>query len=146
MKDIPEEPWNLCEPSPCEGVKKQFYPFEGKMLKRSCISIFSQKKNQRHVLNIISKIAGIWRLVAMENMDTILKAVGINPMTLEMVMNAAAMITIYEDIDKQWKILQETSIIAKSLRGYRTRNFKMTANKFKLDVPKPEVVDDWDLR
>ena len=22
----------------------------------------------------------------------------------------------------------------------------MTANKFKLDVPKPEVVDDWDLR
>ena len=29
MKDIPEEPWNLCEPSPCEGVKKQFYPFEG---------------------------------------------------------------------------------------------------------------------
>jgi len=117
MKDIPEEPWNLCEPSPCEGVKKQFYPFEG-----------------------------IWRLVSMENMDTILKAVGINPMTLEMVMKADAMITIYEDIDHQWKILQETSIIAKSLRGYRTRNFKMTANKFKLDVPKPEVVDDWDLR
>ena len=82
----------------------------------------------------------------MENMDTILKAVGINPMTLEMVMKADAMITIYEDIDHQWKILQETSIIAKSLRGYRTRNFKMTANKFKLDVPKPEVVDDWDLR
>ena len=89
---------------------------------------------------------GIWRLVSMENMDTILKAVGINPMTLEMVMRADAMITIYEDIDHQWKILQETSIIAKSLRGYRTRNFKMTANKFKLDVPKPEVVDDWDLR
>ena len=85
-------------------------------------------------------------MVSTENMDRILKAVGINPMTLEMVMNADSMITIYEDIDKQWKILQETSIVAKSLRGYRTRNFKMTANKFKLDIPKPEVMDDWDLR
>ena len=85
-------------------------------------------------------------MVSTENMDRILKAVGINPMTLEMVMNADSMITIYEDIDKQWKILQETSIIAKSLRGYRTRNFKMTANKFKLETPKPEVMDDWDLR
>ena len=91
-------------------------------------------------------ILGVWRLVSTENMDRVLQAVGINPRTLEMVMNADAMITIYEDIDKQWKILQETSIIAKSLRGYRTRNFKMTANKFKLDVAKPEVVDDWDLR
>ena len=91
-------------------------------------------------------ISGIWRLVSADNMDRVLNAVGINPRTLEMVMNADAMITIYEDIDKQWKIMSETSIIAKSLRGYRTRNFKMTANKFKLEVPKPEVMDDWDLR
>ena len=91
-------------------------------------------------------ILGIWRLVSADNMDRVLNAVGINPRTLEMVMNADAMITIYEDIDKQWKIMSETSIIAKSLRGYRTRNFKMTANKFKLEVPKPEVMDDWDLR
>ena len=47
-------------------------------------------------------------------MDRVLNAVGINPRTLEMVMNADAMITIYEDIDKQWKIMSETSIIAKS--------------------------------
>ena len=65
-------------------------------------------------------------------MELVLEAVGANPRTLAMVMKADAMITIYEDIDRQWKILQETSIIAKSLRGYRTRNFKMTANKFKL--------------
>ena len=109
-------------------LKLQFFTINGNIKKSNYVSL------------------GIWRLVSMENMDTILKAVGINPMTLEMVMKADAMITIYEDIDHQWKILQETSIIAKSLRGYRTRNFKMTANKFKLDVPKPEVVDDWDLR
>ena len=56
------------------------------------------------------------------------------------------MMSFYEDIDKQWKILQETSIVAKGIRGYRTRNFKMTGNKFKLDTPKPEVMDDWDYR
>ena len=79
-------------------------------------------------------------------MEHILVAIGVNPRTLAMVMKAESMMTIYEDIDKQWKILQETSIVAKSLRGYRTRNFKMTANKFKLQTPKPEVMDDWDLR
>ena len=85
-------------------------------------------------------------MVSTDNMERVLEAIGVNPRTLAMVMKADAMITIYEDIDKQWKILQETSIIAKSLRGYRTRNFKMTANKFKLDVAKPEVPEDWDLR
>ena len=79
-------------------------------------------------------------------MERVLEAIGVNPRTLAMVMKADAMMTIYEDIDQQWKILQETSIVAKSLRGYRTRNFKMTANKFKLKTPKPEVMDDWDLR
>ena len=48
--------------------------------------------------------------------------------------------------DKQWKILSETSIKAKSIRGYKTRNFKLTSNKFKLNEPKPELLEDWDPR
>lgn len=54
--------------------------------------------------------------------------------------------TIFEDIDKGWKIMTETSIRAKSVKGYQTRNYKMTANKFLVDEAKPEVLDDWDPR
>ena len=38
------------------------------------------------------------------------------------------------------------SIKAKSIRGYRCRNYKMTANKFMLNDPKPELLEDWDPR
>ena len=76
----------------------------------------------------------------------VLRAIGITPMVAIMVMRSDMMLTIYEDIDHQWKILTETSIRAKSIRGYRTRNFKMTANKFNLNEPKPELLEDWDPR
>ena len=56
------------------------------------------------------------------------------------------MVTMYEDLDKQWKILTETCVKAKSIRGYKTKNFKMTANKFQLGVAKPELLEDWDPR
>jgi len=56
------------------------------------------------------------------------------------------MVTIYEDLDKQWKILSETCVKAKSIRGYKTQNFKMTSNKFRIGVAKPELLEDWDPR
>jgi len=56
------------------------------------------------------------------------------------------LITIYEDIDKCWKILTETSIKARSIKGYKCRNYKMTANKFMLEEAKPELLEDWDPR
>ena len=56
------------------------------------------------------------------------------------------MVTIYEDLDKQWKILSETCVKAKSIRGYKTNNFKMTANKFQVGIAKPELLEDWDPR
>lgn len=56
------------------------------------------------------------------------------------------MVTLYEDLDKQWKILSETCVKAKSIRGYKTKSFKMTANKFRLGEAKPELLEDWDPR
>ena len=56
------------------------------------------------------------------------------------------MVTMYEDLDKQWKILSETCVKAKSIRGYKTNSFKMTANKFQLGIAKPELLEDWDPR
>ena len=72
--------------------------------------------------------------------------IGVTPLIAAMVMRSDYMVTIYEDLDKQWKILSETCVKAKSIRGYKTRSFKMTANKFRLGEPKPELLEDWDPR
>ena len=56
------------------------------------------------------------------------------------------MVTIYEDLDKQWKIMTETCVKAKSMCGYKTKSFKMTSNKFRLNEAKPELLEDWDPR
>jgi len=116
IKD-PDEPWNVCESPP-------FGKFKPKL----------------------GSMEGIWRLVSTEHMEEVLEALGITPMVAIMVMRSDMMLTIYEDIDKQWKILTETSIKAKSIRGYRTRNYKMTANKFIPGEAKPELLEDWDPR
>ena len=52
----------------------------------------------------------------------------------------------YQEIDKHWKIITETSIKAKSVRGYSTYNRKLTENKWKAGTEKPELVEDWDQR
>ena len=112
-----EEPWNVIEDPPC-GKSRQD----------------------------LKRIEGTWRLIANENFDAFLAGVGVTPLVATMVIRSETMVTIYEDLDKQWKILSETSIKAKSIRGYRTRNYKMTGNKFKLEEPKPELLEDWDPR
>ena len=40
----------------------------------------------------------------------------------------------------------ETAIKAKSVKGYATYNRKLTENKFKPELPKPELGEDWDQR
>merc|ERR1712079_738260 len=65
-------------------------------------------------------IEGSWRLIANDNYDEVL--------------------------DKQWKIMTETCVKAKSMRGYKTKSFKMTSNKFRLNEAKPELLEDWDPR
>ena len=42
--------------------------------------------------------------------------------------------------------MTETSIKAKSVRGYSTYNRKLTENKWKAGREKPELVEDWDQR
>ena len=42
--------------------------------------------------------------------------------------------------------MTETSIKAKSVRGYSTYNRKLTENKWKAGTEKPELVEDWDQR
>ena len=91
-------------------------------------------------------VEGSWRLICNQNYDQYLAAIGVTPLMATMVMRSDYLITIYEDIDKCWKILTETSIKARSIRGYKCRNYKMTANKFMLKEGKPELLDDWDPR
>ena len=73
-------------------------------------------------------------------------SIGVTPLMATMVMRSEVMITVYEDIDKCWKILTETSIKARSIKGYKTRNYKMTSNKFMLEEAKSELLEDWDPR
>ena len=51
-----------------------------------------------------------------------------------------------QEIDKHWRVVTETSIKAKSVRGYSTYNRKLTENKWKAGTEKPELVEDWDQR
>ncbi len=68
------------------------------------------------------------------------------PLMAAMVQKNEFLFSIYEDLDRCWKLLGEVSIKARSIRGYKCRNYKMTANKFMLGEPKPEVLEDWDPR
>ena len=72
------------------------------------------------------------------------------------------MMVLHQEEDRQWRIVNETLIKAKSVRGYRwvrgvspslsdnllvrTNNRKWTENKFKCGEAKPELLDDWDQR
>ena len=42
--------------------------------------------------------------------------------------------------------MSETSIKAKSIKGYATYNRKLTENKWKPGEAKPELGEDWDQR
>lgn len=117
MRDIPEEPWYICADLPVSSALRTIRPIEG-----------------------------IWKLFQTEGMEECMTALGVRPLTLKMVMKSDMVLTIYEDIDMQWKILQETCVKAKSIKGYMTKNYKMTANKFVLGEPKPQALDDWDTR
>lgn len=91
-------------------------------------------------------IEGSWRLICNQNYEAYLHEVGVTPLMATMVMRSDFLMTIYEDIDHCWKILTETSIKARTMRGYKCRNYKMTANRFMLKEGKPELLDDWDPR
>jgi len=118
MKTMDEEPWNIIVEPPLGNCKKrQLMPLEGS-----------------------------WKLIGNENFEAYLLAIGISPLTATMVLRSDFMVTMYEDLDKQWKILSETCVKAKSIRGYKTNSFKMTANKFQLGIAKPELLEDWDPR
>ena len=87
---------------------------------------------------------------------------GTGACTADMVMRADMVMVIRQEEDKQWRIVNETLIKAKSVRGYRwvrgvspslsdnlavrTNNRKWTENKFKCGEAKPELLDDWDQR
>ena len=49
-------------------------------------------------------------------------------------------------MDKRWKIVYETTIKAKSMRGFATSTPKLIENKFVVGEPTPELLDDWDQR
>ena len=51
-----------------------------------------------------------------------------------------------QELDRHWSIRYETVIRAKSNKGFKTRVWKVTQNKFQLEEERPELVDDWDQR
>jgi len=119
MREV-DEPWNICQ-----------------------LPQFIIKKKQE---NQLRPVEGVWKLATTENMEEVLTAVGTTPHVIEMVLGSETMMTIYEDIDLRWKILSETSVKARSIRGYKAKNFMMTGNKFSHKEPKPELLEDWDPR
>jgi len=119
MREV-DEPWNICQ-LPKFVIKKE-------------------KENQ------LRPVEGVWKLASTENMEEVLTALGTTPHVIEMVLQSETMMTIYEDIDLRWKILSETSVKARSIRGYKAKNFMMTGNKFVPKEPKPELLEDWDPR
>jgi len=91
-------------------------------------------------------LEGTWKLIQCENYEKYLEKIGTGPLSLNMVMRANVVLTITQELDKHWRIVTETSIKAKSVKGYATYNRKLTENKWKSGVPKPELVEDWDQR
>ena len=51
-----------------------------------------------------------------------------------------------KEADKGWRIKTETTIKAKSIKGFNTNASKVVENKFILDEPSKELLDDWDSR
>ena len=49
-------------------------------------------------------------------------------------------------MDKGWKITTETTIKAKSMKGFNTAASKLVENKYILGEPTKELLEDWDLR
>jgi len=91
-------------------------------------------------------IEGQFAMIASNNYEQFLEAVGTGPLSRNMVMRAKIQMNFLQTPDKQWQITSETAIKAKSLTGYATYNRKITQNKFKEGECKPEIVDDWDQR
>jgi len=91
-------------------------------------------------------VEGRFTMIGNNNFEQFLEAVGTGPLSRNMVMRAKVTLTISRTPDRQWIIVQETAIKAKSVTGYSTCNRKLTQNKFKEGEEKPELLDDWDQR
>lgn len=91
-------------------------------------------------------VEGRFSMIGNNNFEQFLEAVGTGPLSRNMVMRAKVTLTISRTPDRQWIIVQETAIKAKSVTGYSTCNRKLTQNKFKEGEEKPELLDDWDQR
>ena len=81
------------------------------------------------------------------NYESFLRSVGCGPLSLNMVMRSASMLSIhrvrdsleadclitsktFQTPDEHWRISWETAIKARSVSGYNTCNRKMILNKF----------------
>ena len=85
-------------------------------------------------------------------MEQVLSLVGAGALTLSMLGESSMMLSLMQDIDfdkglaKVFDIRQEYCFRGKNRLGFKTRSYKMTANKFLLEVEKPELLEDWDKR
>ena len=54
--------------------------------------------------------------------------------------------SLLQEADKGWRIITETTIKAKSIKGFNTSASKRIENKFFLGEASHELLDDWDSR
>jgi len=97
-------------------------------------------------IGIKKPIEGNYKLVESHNFREYLSVLGVGPFTQDMVMKAGVVLTIEQELDKQWRISTENLIKARSVKGYMTRERKLTKNKYKEGEPKYEMLEDWDPR
>lgn len=91
-------------------------------------------------------VEGNYKLIQCHDYEQYLAAVGTGPLSRVMVMRASVVVGITQELDKRWRIVTETAIKAKSMKGYATYTRKLTENKYKPGEAKPELVEDWDQR
>eukprot|EP00092_Neocalanus_flemingeri_P002270 GFUD01002421.1.p1 GENE.GFUD01002421.1~~GFUD01002421.1.p1 ORF type:complete len:247 (+),score=81.70 GFUD01002421.1:126-866(+) len=91
-------------------------------------------------------LEGTFRQFQSHNYEKYLEMLGAGPMSINMIIRANMVLKINQEIDKRWRFVYETTIKAKSMRGFSTNTPKLVENKFVLGEPRAELVDDWDQR
>eukprot|EP00092_Neocalanus_flemingeri_P029285 GFUD01031796.1.p1 GENE.GFUD01031796.1~~GFUD01031796.1.p1 ORF type:complete len:252 (-),score=70.20 GFUD01031796.1:451-1206(-) len=91
-------------------------------------------------------LEGTFRQFQSNDYEKYLETLGVGPMIISMVIRANMVLKINQEIDKRWKFVYETSIKAKSMRGFSTNTPKLVENKFVVGEATAELLDDWDQR
>jgi len=71
---------------------------------------------------------------------------GAGQMSRNMILRSNVVLKITQEVDKGWRIVSDTTIKAKSIKGFNTAASKIIENKFILEEETKELLEDWDSR